>query len=265
MPFFVFLRTNLRWLGAGLLLTFFSAFGQTYFISLSAGELRAAFDLSHGAFGGLYMAATLCSAISLTYVGKFVDTHPLALVTGAVVIGLALFSSAMASVSSVAMLFVVLFGLRLFGQGMMTHVAMTAMGRWYEAQRGRAVSIAALGMQCSEAVLPLTYVALAAGLGWRGTWWVAAAVLVLVALPVLLLLLRVERIPRGTVSVDESDTVRPARRQWTRGEVLRDPVFWVISLGTLAPPFIGTTIFFHQVSSSPGFLLPEKGGSLFGI
>jgi MFS family permease len=247
MPFLVFLRTNLRWLGAGLLLTFFSAFGQTYFISLSAGELRETFDLSHGAFGGLYMGATLCSAISLTYVGKFVDTHPLALVAGAVVFGLALFSSAMASVSSVTMLFFVLFGLRLFGQGMMTHVAMTAMGRWYEAQRGRAVSIAALGMQCSEAILPLTYVALAAGLGWRGTWWAGAGVLLLVALPVLLLLLRVERVPRGAAPGADADEARPVRRQWTRGEVLRDPAFWVISLGTLAPPFIATTIFFHQV------------------
>lgn len=210
MPFLVFLRTNLRWLGAGLLLTFFSAFGQTYFISLSAGELRETFDLSHGAFGGLYMGATLCSAISLTYVGKFVDTHPLALVAGAVVFGLALFSSAMASVSSVTMLFFVLFGLRLFGQGMMTHVAMTAMGRWYEAQRGRAVSIAALGMQCSEAILPLTYVALAAGLGWRGTWWAGAGVLLLVALPLLLLLLRVERVPRGAAPGADADEARPS-------------------------------------------------------
>ncbi|MHC5653308.1 MFS transporter [Stappia sp.] len=244
MSFLAFVRANLRWLLAGLLLMFFSSFGQTYFISLVAGELRATFDLSHGAFGGLYMAATLCSALSLTIVGKVVDTRSLALVAVCVVAGLALASAGMASVSSVPMLFVVLFGLRLFGQGMMTHVAMTAMGRWYDAQRGRAVSIASLGIQCGEATLPLTFVALAGVLGWRGTWWLGVGVLVVVALPALLMLLKVERIPRGTVHVDAG---RPERRHWTRGEVLRDPAFWLISAGTLAPPFIGTTIFFHQI------------------
>ena len=254
MPFFIFLRDNLRWLSAGLLLTFFSSFGQTYFISLVAGDLRAEFGLSHGAFGGLYMAATLCSALSLTFVGKAVDNFPLALVAGGVVAGLALFTAGMASVSSVAMLFVVLYGLRLFGQGMMTHVAMTAMGRWYDAQRGRAVSIASLGIQCGEASLPLVFVTLAGLLGWRGTWWLGVAVLVLVALPALLLLLKVERVPRGTVLTDE----RPvAQRQWTRAEVLRDPAYWIISAGTLAPPFIGTTIFFHQV-----YLVELRGWSI---
>ena len=254
MPFFSFIRENLRWLFAGLLLTFFSSFGQTYFISLVAGDLRAEFDLSHGEFGGLYMAATLLSALSLTFVGKVVDSQPLALVSGGVVVALALFSAGMAGVSSVAMLFVVLYGLRLFGQGMMTHVAMTAMGRWYDAQRGRAVSVASLGIQCGEASLPLVLVTLSGIVGWRGAWWVGVAVLLLVALPALMLLLKVERIPRGTIHSDGG--VAP-QRQWTRAEVLRDPAYWVMSAGTLAPPFIGTTIFFHQV-----YLVELRGWSM---
>ncbi|WP_349361012.1 MFS transporter [Stappia sp.] len=255
MPFWTFVRDNARWLGAGLLLTFFSSFGQTFFISLIAGDLRAEFDLSHGDFGGLYMAATLLSAASLTVIGKVVDTRPLVVVAGGVVAGLALFTAAMASVASVAMLFVVLYGLRLFGQGMMTHVAMTAMGRWYAAQRGRAVSIASIGIQMGEASLPLVFVSLSAWLGWRGAWWLGVAVLVCVALPALLALLRVERLPRGTGAPEEEGAV--PLRHWTRGEVLRDPAFWVISLGTLAPPFIGTTIFFHQV-----YLVELRGWTL---
>ena len=35
-------------------------------------------------------------------------------------------------------------------------------------------------------------------------------------------------------------------RDWTRGEVLMDPIFWVLLTGVLAPAFIGTTIFYHQ-------------------
>ena len=254
MLFWSFLRDNARWLFAGLLLTFFSSFGQTFFIALSAGHLRTAFDLSHGAFGGLYMAATLLSAATLAIVGRVVDTRSLAMVAGGVVVGLAVFSAGMAMVSSAAMLFVVLYGLRLFGQGMMTHVAMTAMGRWYAAQRGRAVSIASLGIQAGEAVLPLVFVTLSVFLGWRGTWWLAVAILVVIALPALLLLLQVERVPRGGGPIDDGPTIA---RHWTRAEVLKDPAFWVISLGTLAPPFIGTTIFFHQI-----YLVELRGWSL---
>ncbi len=35
-------------------------------------------------------------------------------------------------------------------------------------------------------------------------------------------------------------------RQWTRPEALRHWVFWVISPALLAPPFIGTSVFFQQ-------------------
>ena len=58
-------------------------------------------------------------------------------------LGLAAASLAMAGVASALTLIGVLFGLRLFGQGMLTHVAMTAMARWFTQHRGRSLSIAA--------------------------------------------------------------------------------------------------------------------------
>ena len=60
-------------LGFGLLLTFSSSIGQTYFIALFAGALRADLGLSHGAFGGLYTLATLASALTLVWLGKTAD------------------------------------------------------------------------------------------------------------------------------------------------------------------------------------------------
>ncbi|NRG18614.1 MFS transporter [Rhizobiales bacterium] len=238
-----FVVANIRWLAAGLLLTLFSSFGQTFFISLVAGDLRETFSLSHGDFGGIYMMATLFSAATLAIFGRIVDDHSIAVISTGVILGLTLFCIGMANVSSVWMLFFVIYGLRLFGQGMMTHAAMTAMGRWYSAERGRAVSIATLGHQLGEATLPLIFVAMFAVVGWRGGWWIAAGALVLVGLPLLLWLLQIERTPRAK-KVSGAPEVG---RQWTRGEVLRDPAFWIMSCGTLAPAFIGTTIFFHQV------------------
>jgi len=49
-----FLSSNSRWLAAGGILTFLSSFGQTFFISIFAGEIRAEFGLSHGEWGGIY-------------------------------------------------------------------------------------------------------------------------------------------------------------------------------------------------------------------
>ncbi|MEO4040949.1 MFS transporter [Hoeflea sp. CAU 1731] len=253
MSFFAFIRDNMRWLAGGLLLTLFSSFGQTFFISLSAGQIREEYGLSHGGFGTLYMLATLASALSLPYVGRIVDYVSVAKVTLLIIPMLALAAISMALSHHIALLALTIYGLRLFGQGMMTHNAITAMGRWYVARRGRAVSIATLGHQCGEATLPFAFVLLSAAIGWRGSWLVSAAFLVLVALPLIYLLMRVERQPQST----DGPELNAAARDWTRAEVMRDPTFWVLLLGVLAPGFIGTTIFFHQV-----YLVELRGWTL---
>ena len=238
-----FIRTNARWIGGGFLLTFLSSFGQTFFIALSAGELRAALDLSHGGFAQLYMIATLGSALTLPFLGRIVDltsvTRTLALCVPLLAAGCVLLSTA----TTIPLVVVALYMLRLFGQGMMTHIAMTAMGRWYAANRGRAVSLVATGHQAGEALLPLAFVAaLGAGLDWRTVWLIAAGSLLIAGLPVAATLLSRER---EAASGPAADQATPGG--WTRGQVLRDPLFWIAMTGVLAPAFIGTSIFFHQV------------------
>lgn len=243
MSIITFLRENARWIVGGFLLTFFSSFGQTFFISLSAGDIRAEHGLSHGQFGGLYMIATLASALTLPQLGKVVDRVPIAVVAAFTIPALMAAAISMSFATNVIWLGITIYALRLFGQGMMTHISMTAMGRWFSAQRGRAVSLATLGHNFGEAVFPSVFIFAAYALGWRGTWLAAAVVLALVAWPAIVMLMRVERTPRATDGPER----RTALRDWTRGEVLRDPIFWLCLSGVLAPGFIGTTVFFHQV------------------
>ncbi|WP_349364873.1 MAG: MFS transporter [Roseitalea porphyridii] len=243
MPFIRFVANNARWIVGGFLLTFFSSFGQTFFISLSAGDIRAEYGLTHGQFGGLYMLATLASALTLPWLGRITDRYGAATVTLIIVPLLAAGAVGMAFSAHLVVLVVVIYMLRLFGQGMMTQNALTATGRWFAANRGRAVSLVTLGHNAGEAVFPFAFVAVAAALGWRNAWLVAAAVLVIVALPMIAALTARERSPQS----DAPDATAIAPRDWTRGEVMRDPLFWVLLTGVLAPPFIGTTIFFHQV------------------
>ncbi len=242
MSYFQFLTQNMRWLAGGFLLMFFSSFGQTYYVALSTGPIRAAFDLTSGEYGSLYMLATLSSALVLPAVGQIVDRYSVPAVVAFTTALLALACMLVALAQSVWLLTVALFGLRLFGQGMMTHIGLTTMGRWYEENRGKAVSVSSVGFSAGQVAFPVLFVIAAGFLDWRQSWMAASLALLLIAMPAIILLMRVERVPKSETLAAAKET----GRQWTRAEVLRDPLFWLTTLGVLAPPFIGTAIFFHQ-------------------
>ena len=146
MNFLAFIRNNVRWLAGGFLLTFFSSYGQTFFISLSSGHIRTEYGLSHGQFGTIYMLATLASAATLTYLGQIVDKRSPRAVTFIIVPILAFACVLMAFSHHIVLLLLAIYLLRLFGQGMMSQNAFTAIGRWFVAQRGRATSLTAIGV-----------------------------------------------------------------------------------------------------------------------
>ncbi|MEM8742214.1 MAG: MFS transporter, partial [Pseudomonadota bacterium] len=228
------------------MLTFASSFGQTWFISLFAGEIKAAHGLSDGDWGGIYTLATLGSAALLLARGGLADTVPphrlapmIALVFAAVAVGMALHQA-------LWLLVLLVFGLRFCGQGMMGHIAMTAMGRWFVASRGRAVAVASLGYALGEMVLP-PLVVLATGLiGWRETWGVVALLLALGLAPFFAWVLARPRVPQGAEATGEAPPGL-AGRHWSRAEVLRSRVFLALMPGMVLPSFIGTVAVFHQV------------------
>ena len=243
-----FYRDNARWLMAGLMLALCSSFGQTFFISLFAAQIKAEYGLTDGGWGAVYTVATLTSAALLIQAGGLADTVPLRRLA-LMVLGLyAVVATGMALNTSALVLVALIAGLRFCGQGMMSHVSMTAMGRWFRAHRGRAVAVAGLGMSLGEAVLPTVVVALIAWIGWRATWGVAAVVLVLVFAPLFIWLLNESRRPQGVAEVDLSSGM--GGKHWRRREVLSHWLFWALMPGILAPSFIGTSAFFHQVHVS---------------
>jgi len=239
-----FIGNNFRWIAGGFTLTYFSSFGQTYFISASIAEWQSAFDLSHGEIGRLYMFATLGSALCLPFLGRLVDLIPAHKMIALVMPVLAGATLMAGYAPSVTVLVIAIFLLRLFGQGMMTHIALTATGRWFVVERGRAISLVVLGHQGGEATIPLIFATIAIAYGYKTGWLVGAAALLLIGLPFAFWAYRQAREPHAR----DAKSVKALRhvRSWTRREVMRDPVFWVLLTGILAPPFIGTTIFYHQ-------------------
>ncbi len=246
-----FIRDNSRWIGGGFLLMLFSFFGQTYFVGLTGNDLQAHFGLSAGQFGGLYMAATLMSALTLPWLGRTLDLMPGWKVARFTIPGLAVACVLLALAPNLVVLTLALYLLRLFGQGMMTEIAFTETGRWFIAERGRAMALVVVGLQVGAALLPMAVILLRALGGWRLPWIAGAGALILVGFPAILKLLSVERVPH--VTEYQSKMTRRAS-DWKRSEVLRDPILYLILAGTLAPAFIGTTIFFYQ-----GYLIKLRG------
>ncbi|HMB68256.1 MAG TPA: MFS transporter, partial [bacterium] len=256
-----------RFLGFGFTLLFFSSFGQTFFLSLFSAEIRGAFGLSHGSFGSLYSLATLASGLTMLWLGRQIDRHELPRFTLGVCAGLVAAAFLMAWTPTVPLLVVALFTMRLTGQGLMGHTSSTSMARYFEAGRGKAISIATLGLPAGEATLPPIAVAVSAAIGWRTTWVVFALAIAVVLVPLVSWLLRghSERhlaLQRGQAvdaapAVPGQERVEPRRFHWTQRQVVGDARFWLVVPSITASAFLMTGFFFHQVH-----LVETKGWSL---
>jgi MFS family permease len=245
---------NVRLLAFGFLLSLFSSFGQTFFIALSGAQIREGFGLSHGGFGSVYSLATLASGVSMIWVGAALDWMSMRAYAAAATAGLAGACALLAVADSIHLLALALFGLRLCGQGMMSHASITGMARAFVHNRGKAVAIATLGHPAGEAVLPLLAVIAIAALGWRSVW-LAAASLLLVALAVILrLLVRAGETAEAAHPLHAGASLVTSL---TRKEMLRDARFHLILPALLGPSFIITGLFFHQVH-----LVEAKGWAL---
>ena len=244
MKLFGFLRDNSRWLAAGALLTFLSSFGQTFFISIFAGKIMETFSLSHGQWGGIYTLGTSASAVAMLWAGGLTDRFRSRALGGTFLVLLALSCLSMAVSPWAGLLPLVIFGLRFCGQGMISHIAIVSMSRWFVATRGKALSVAGLGFALGEAVLPVSFVSLMLFVDWHYLW-MAAALTSLLAIPVLRLLLRQERTPQSHAETDHA--VGMSARHWTRAELLRNPLFWFMVPALLGPAAFNTAFFFQQV------------------
>lgn len=252
----------------GLLFTFGSSFGQTYVVSIFSPFLMEEFGLSNGEIGSYYAIGTLVSAFAIIWIGKFLDTVPLKWFLFAPCLGLAAACLFMTFIASPMALLFGFFLLRFFGQGMMTQTGTTTIAREFEEERGRALSISSLGFSLGQAFLPVVGLLLIGMIGWRLTFVVCAVMSALVYLPLgqVLLMLSERKNPKRhdafahphepspqELESEQSDLpveaypIQVRRRQWTRGEMIRDYRFYMLIPAFVSGPFIVTAILWNQV------------------
>lgn len=227
-----------------------SSFGQTYFVSLYGQDLRQAFGLSDGGLGGLYAAGTVMSAVTLTWAGRMIDYTTTRRFTLAVTLLLITACLLVSGAQAAWMLCAGFYLLRLGGQGLMVHTALTATVRQFPLDAGKALGAIALGLSLAQALFPLAAVQINYMTGWRIAWLINAVVLIAgVALAVSCLPRAAEK-PLRTFRKRGAEKVREASVWKNRNLLLALPA-------VLASPFITTGFFFHQAR-----LAEEKGWAL---
>ena len=136
----------------GFVMVFFASFGQTFYIALFNDDIRNLYKITDGEFGLVYAIATLVSSFLFINFAKLIDKIDLRLYSIGIILGLAFACIGFYFIfDNIFHLFLILFLLRFFGQGAMTHAGSTSMARYFLIDRGKAISVATCLLYTSDA------------------------------------------------------------------------------------------------------------------
>ena len=253
-------KSNFKIIIFGFVFTFFSCIGQSFFIGLFNSNIRDELNITHGQFGTIYGIATLCSSLTLIWLGKKIDD--LKLINYSILVVVFLFFAALffSYVNGIIFLLFGIFFLRLSGQGLMAHTSSTAVSRYFEKNRGKALSYAWLGQSLGEFLLPVVIVYLVSFTYWRDLW-LQIAILILIILP----LFSYFTVKDIHITSREKENINYKNnltliKSWSRKEVLTDLKFYTMLPAILAPAFIITGIVINQ-----SFIIESKSWGQYTI
>ena len=235
----------------GFIFTFFSSFGQSFFLGLFNSSIRDALSITHGQFGTIYASATLLSSLIIIWVGKKIDDIDVFKFGSFVTLLLSFSCYFFSKISSVTFLFIAIFLMRFSGQGLMSHTATTTISRYFTKSRGRALSIGWFGLSTAEFILPVFVIYLLTFMEWRNIW--ISISFVILFLPIISYFL-IKNIKLDSREIDSDKNKKKSMiKNWKRIEVIKDYRFYIVCANMLAMPWIATGIFVYQ-----SFILSSK-------
>ena len=241
----MFKSLSLKVIIFGFIFTFFSSFGQSFFLGLFNSSIRETLSITHGQFGSIYASATLLSSFILIWVGKKIDDINIFRFALYVTLLLAFSCFFFSKISSIVFLFIAIFLMRFSGQGLMSHTATTTISRFFTKSRGKALSIGWFGLSTAEFILPVLIVYLLTLTAWQNIW-LSISVLILFFLPFIAFALIKNLNFDSREDVNDKNFVEKEIKNWTRVEVLKDYRFYIVCLNMLAMPWIATGVFVYQ-------------------
>lgn len=291
-------------LGATTLGVLMSIPGQTAGVSVFTDHLIATTGLSRVMLSNAYLIGTLTSGLLLPFGGVFIDRCGARLVVVGASIWLAItlvymslsdrlaqwMNTALSLNAPITITFIVLclgfVSLRFSGQGMLTLVSRTTLGKWFDRRRGMASGTAGVFVSFGFSSAPLLLSFFIDGFGWRGAW-LSLAVLVGFGMASLGWLLYRDNpeecglvmdgrspsaiTPSSTLSASSlnspsneltcnqtAQAVSPTTRDFSRPEALRTLAFWAVTFALASQALTITGITFHIVDIGAAVGLAEK-------
>ena len=242
----------------GFIFTFFSSFGQSFFLGLFNSPIRNELGITHGQFGNIYAMATIISSVLLIWVGKKIDEYQIFYYSFFVIILLFLSSLFFSFINSIFLLAIGIFLMRFSGQGLMSHTSTTTISRFFEKSRGKALSTIWFGLSSAEFILPFFVTYFFVIYSWR-TVWQGIAIIIILFLPIVIFN-TIRSVKLESREKDQNPKINLKIKSWRRVEVIKDFRFYIVSLNMLAMPWVATGVFVYQ-----SFITESKMWSIYTI
>ncbi len=248
----MFKNLSLKVVIFGFIFTFFSSFGQSFFLGIFNPSIRNELSITHGQFGSVYASATLLSSFILIWVGKKIDDIDISKFAFFVILLLAFSGFFFSKISSIPLLFIAILLMRFSGQGMMSHTATTTISRYFTKSRGKALSTGWFGLSAAEFILPVLMIYLLTITTWQNIW-IGISLVVLIFLPLSSYFLVRNLNFDSREKAKDNNLNEKDFKQWKRIEVIKDYRFYIVCANMLAMPSIATGTFVYQ-----SFILSSK-------
>ncbi|MGJ3246720.1 MAG: MFS transporter [Elainellaceae cyanobacterium] len=269
--------------------------GQTVGVSVFTDPLIQATGLSRLQLSNAYLVGTLSSGLLLPLGGRLLDRWGARAIAFISSLWLAatlcylslgdrltaaltqLFSLESGAVVALILLITGFTSLRFSGQGMLTMVSRTTLGKWFDQRRGFVSGLSGIFVSFGFACAPLLLSVLIDRFGWRTAWFLLAA-LVGVGMGAIAWIfyrdnpevcgLQMDGLAHNTNHQSSIETVQPSRpsakndhanpknvplqrystlRDFTRREALGTLAFWAVTLALSTQALTVTGITFHIV------------------
>ena len=248
----MFKSLSLKVIIFGFIFTFFSSFGQSFFLGIFNSSIRNELSITHGQFGSIYASATLTSSFILIWLGKKIDDISISKFAFLVILLLAFSCFFFSKISTVPILFIAILLMRFSGQGMMSHTATTTISRFFTKSRGKALSTGWFGLSTAEFILPVLMIYLLSIIDWKNIWLIIS-ISILIFLPITSYFLTKDLNFDSREKSDNDTSTDENYKQWKRIEVIKDYRFYILCANMLAMPSIATGTFVYQ-----SFILSSK-------
>jgi len=203
-------------------------------IGIFMSSFEAEFGWNRAEIGFALTLFMIATAISLPFVGRLVDSFGVKRILLPSLVALALGLLAIPTLVSTYWQFVLVFVVfGTFAAGGNSVPYMRTIGAWFDKSRGLAIGLAGSGTGLGFAYVPILVNALVENYGWRAGYYGLAAIILIIAIPMIALVLKVSPRemglrPDGAIGPVDTYTSHESVG-YVLTEVLRSRDFWLLA------------------------------------